>query len=127
MIAFAFVPGSGVLTSGASITRLTRGYLRFHLVTAPESSRVMPRASRSVRIRSASAKLRAMRAARRASISCSISSTGTGGRVQPREEVGQPLERFLRLRHRRPRELQLLAVMDAEIQVAQRRRAIPLR
>ena len=173
---------------------------------------MMPRASRSFRIRSASAKLRASRAARRASISRSISvdrhrrllvlllaaatarrapdrtlrtsartaaaspapsspasiaefSARTrsnitpmpaavfrsaamcprnavarlreprrdlivlrpgGQRVEPRQEIGQPLERLLGLRHRGPRELQLLAVVHAEIQVAQRRRPVAL-
>ncbi len=49
-----------------------------------------------------------------------------GQRVEPRQEVGQPLERLLGLRHRGPRELQLLPVVHAEIQVAQRRRPVAL-
>ena len=43
-------------------------------------------------------------------------------RVEPRQEVHQPLERFVALRQRRHRELQLLAVVHREQQVAQRRR-----
>ena len=53
---------------------------RFQRVPAAVSSSRMPRASRSFRILSASAKLRPARAARRAWMSWSISSTGTGGR-----------------------------------------------
>ena len=55
----------------------------FQRVVLPVSSSTMPRASRSLRMRSASAKLRDSRAARRASISCSISSTGPAA-VRPR-------------------------------------------
>ena len=163
-------------------------------------------------MRSASAKFRASRAARRAAISCSISSTGTGGllifrpperkdaqhpveaierlphgrrasqapsspasmaefsartrsnitpmaaalltscldvrgkpstalpasasrsrgwapawqRIKAREKIRESLQRFLGLRHRGPRELELLPVVHAEIQVAQRRRTEPV-
>ncbi len=45
-----------------------------------------------------------------------------GQRVEARKKIGEALQRLLRLRHRRPRELQLLAVVHAEIQVAQRGR-----
>ena len=43
-------------------------------------------------------------------------------RLEAGEEVGDPLERLFGLRHRRPRELQLLAVVRAEVEIAQRRR-----
>jgi hypothetical protein len=45
-----------------------------------------------------------------------------GKRVEAREEIGQALQRLFRLRHRGPRELQLLPIMHAQIQIAQRRR-----
>ena len=54
-------------------------YFFFQRVVEPVSSRMMPWLSRSLRMRSASAKLRARRASRLAAISRSISSTGTGG------------------------------------------------
>ena len=40
--------------------------------------------------------------------------------LDPGEEVGQTPHRFLGLRHRRPREAQLLAIVDAEIEEPQR-------
>ena len=44
-------------------------------------------------------------------------------RVEPREKVGQPLERLLGLRQAAPGEIQLLAVVRREQQIAHRRRA----